>query len=59
MRWHAGKARESYLCDGQDNVGGRGKGAQSSCDLVADDFGENHADRLAEHDGLGFDAAHT
>ena len=32
-------------------------GGQFAGELQADDFGQQHVDRLAEHDGFGFDAA--
>ncbi len=37
----------------------RGAGRQLAVQLEADDFGNEHRNRLAEHRGLRFDAAHT
>ena len=45
------------LGDGEDQVGGGGALGQLALEPEADDLGREHVDRLAEHDGLGLDAA--
>ena len=45
--------------DGQDQVGGRGALAQLAREPEANDLGDQHGDGLAEHGGLGLDAAHA
>jgi hypothetical protein len=52
---HAGSAQ--HLRDGQDEVGGRGALGQLAGELEAHDLGQQHGDGLAEHRGLGLDAA--
>ena len=46
-----------HLGDGQHQVGGGGAGGQLAGQLEADDARDEHGDRLAEHRGLGLDAA--
>ena len=46
-----------HLGDGQHEVGGGGAGGQLTGQLEADDARDEHRDRLAEHRGLGLDAA--
>ena len=46
-----------HLGDGQHQVGGGGAGRQLAGQLEADDARDEHGDRLAEHRGLGLDAA--
>ncbi len=43
--------------DGENQVGGGGAFAELAGEAEADDFGHQHGDRLAEHGGLGLDAA--
>ena len=43
--------------DGQDEVGGGGAFLELAGELEADDLRDEHGDGLAEHGGLGFDAA--
>ena len=45
------------LRHGEDEVGGGGAFAQLAGELVADDLRDQHGDGLAEHGGLGLDAA--
>ena len=45
------------LGDGEDEIGGRGALAQLAGEFVADDLRDQHGDGLAEHGGLGLDAA--
>ncbi len=47
------------LGDGEDQVGGGGAGDELAGELEADHGRDEHADRLAEHGGLGLDAADT
>ena len=46
-----------HLGDREDEVGGGGAVGQLAVELEADDAGDEHADGLAEHRGLGLDAA--
>ena len=46
-----------HLRDGQHEVGGGDAFRQLAGQLEADDLGDQHRDRLAEHRGLGLDAA--
>ena len=46
-----------HLGDGQHEVGGGGAGRALPRQLEADHLRDQHADRLAEHGGLGLDAA--
>jgi hypothetical protein len=46
-----------HLGDGQHQVGGRGALGQAAVQLEADDLGDQHGDRLAQHGRLGLDAA--
>ena len=46
-----------HLRDGQHEIGGRGAFGQAAVQLEADHGGNQHRERLAEHGGLGFDAA--
>ncbi len=46
-----------HLDDGEHRVGRRRAGGKLPRHLEADDLGDEHRDRLAEHHGLGFDAA--
>ncbi len=46
-----------HLGDGEHQVGGGGAGLQLAGQLEADDARDQHGDRLAEHGGLGLDAA--
>ncbi len=46
-----------HLGDREDQVGRGGALGQFAGELEADDAGDQHADRLAEHRGLGLDAA--
>ena len=46
-----------HLGDREDEVGGGRAVGQFAGELEADDAGDEHADRLAEHRGLGLDAA--
>ena len=48
-----------HLGDGQDHVGGGGTGGDGAGELEAHDLGDEHGDGLAQHGGLGLDAAHT
>ena len=48
-----------YLGDREHKVGGGGAGLQLPGELEADDLGNQHRHRLAEHGRLGFDAAHA
>ncbi len=48
-----------HLGDGQHQVGGRRAFRQGAGQLEADDFRDQHRDRLAQHRGLGLDAAHA
>ncbi len=41
----------------QNEIGGGGAFGEFADEFEADDFGEKHVDGLAEHDGLGLDAA--
>ena len=43
------------LGDGEHQVGGRGLRRQLARELVADDLGQQHRDRLAADDGLSLD----
>ena len=43
--------------DGEDEVGGGGAFAELAGEAEADDLGDEHGDGLAEHGGLGLDAA--
>ena len=46
-----------HLGDGEHQVGGGGALGQLAGELEADDPRDQHRDRLAEHRGLGLDAA--
>lgn len=46
-----------HLGDGEHEVGGGGAGRQRAGELEADDARDQHGDRLAQHRGLGLDAA--
>ena len=46
-----------HFRDGEDEIGGRGAFGQSAVQFEADDFGNQHRERLAEHGGFRFDAA--
>ncbi len=46
-----------HLGDGEHQVGGGGAGLELAGELEADDARDQHGDRLAEHRGLGLDAA--
>ena len=46
-----------HLGDGEDEVGGGCAFAQLAGELEADDLRDEHGDGLAEHGGLGLDAA--
>ena len=46
-----------HLGDGQHQVGGGRPFAEGAGELEADDLGDQHRDRLAQHGGLGLDAA--
>src|SRR5690606_5360546 len=46
-----------HLGDGEDQVGGGGALGELAGEPEADDLGGEHVDGLAEHDGLGLDAA--
>lgn len=46
-----------HLGDREDQVGGGGAGRELTGQLEADDARDEHGDRLAEHRGLGLDAA--
>ena len=46
-----------HLRDGEDEVGGRGAFGQAAVQFEADDSGNQHRERLAEHCGFRFDAA--
>lgn len=46
-----------HLGDREHQVGGGGAGLQLTGELEADDARDQHGDRLAEHGGLGLDAA--
>ncbi len=46
-----------HLGDGQHQVGGRRAFRQGAGQVEADDLGDQHRDRLAEHGRLGLDAA--
>jgi hypothetical protein len=48
-----------HLGDAQHQVGGGGAFGQLAGELEADDLGHEHVHGLAEHDGLGLDAAHA
>ena len=48
-----------HLGNGQHQVGGGGAGRQLAVELEADDLRDEHGDRLAQHGGLGLDAAHA
>ena len=48
-----------HLRDGEDEVGGRGAFGQAAVQLEADDRGNQHRERLAEHGGLRFDTANA
>ena len=54
---HARLAQD--LGHGQDQVGGGGALLEAAVQLEADHLGCQHGDRLAEHDRLGLDPAHT
>ena len=46
-----------HLRDGEDEVGGRGAFGQAAVQFEADDGGNQHGERLAEHGGFRFNAA--
>jgi hypothetical protein len=48
-----------HLRDREHQVGGGGALGQLALEAEADDLGREHVDGLAEHDGLGLDAAHA
>ncbi|CAB4918241.1 unannotated protein [freshwater metagenome] len=48
-----------HLGDREHEIGGRGALWQLTAELEADDPRDEHRNRLAEHRGLGFDAAHA
>ncbi|MDT4805262.1 hypothetical protein FQZ97_380650 [compost metagenome] len=48
-----------HLGDGQNQVGGGNAFAQLAGELEADDLGNQHRHRLAEHGGLRFDTTHA
>ena len=48
-----------HLGDGEHHVGGGDAFGQFTGDLEPDDLGDQHRDRLAQHGGLGLDAAHA
>ncbi len=48
-----------HLRDREHQVGGGGALLEAALDLEADDLGDEHVDGLAEHGGLGLDAAHA
>ena len=48
-----------HLGDGQHQIGGGDAFLQLAGELEADDFGQQHGEGLAEHAGLGLDAAHA
>ena len=48
-----------HLGDGEHQVGRGHAFAQAARELDADDVGREEVDRLAEHAGLGLDAAHA
>ena len=48
-----------HLGDGKNEVRGRRSVGQHAREFEADDARDQHADRLAEHRGFGFDAANT
>ena len=48
-----------HLRDGEDEVSGRGAFGQAAVKLEADDGGNQHRKRLAEHGGFRFDAANA
>ncbi len=48
-----------HLGDGEHQVGGGRALRHGAGQLEADDLGDQHGDRLAEHGGLGLDAAHA
>ena len=48
-----------HLGDGQDHVGGGGAGGDGAGELETHHLGDEHGDGLAQHGGLGLDAAHA
>ena len=48
-----------HLGDGQHYVGGGGAGGDGAGELEAHHLGDEHGDGLAQHGGLGLDAAHA
>ena len=46
-----------HLRDGENQIGGRGAFGQAAVKLEADDRGNQHRERLAEHGRFRFDAA--
>ena len=48
-----------HLGNGQDHVGGGGAGGDGTGELEAHHLGDEHGDGLAQHGGLGLDAAHA
>jgi hypothetical protein len=54
---HAGVAQQ--FGDGEHQVGGGDPLVQGAAELDADHLGNGHVVGLAQHDGLGLDAAHT
>jgi hypothetical protein len=46
-----------HLGDGENHVGGGGTGRNAAAELEADHARDQHGNRLAQHGGLGFDAA--
>ncbi len=48
-----------HLRDGEHQIGGGDAFAQFACQLEADDFGNQHGDRLAQHRRFRFDAANA
>ena len=46
-----------HFRDGEHEIGRRRAGRKFAGELHADDFGQQHVNRLAEHDAFGFDAA--
>ena len=47
------------LGNGEYDIGGRAHLVEFALDLIADYLGQDHADRLAQHDRFGFNAAHA
>ena len=47
------------LGDGEHHIRGRHQGIQSPGDLIADHLGQDHGDRLSQHDCLGLYSSHS